>query len=402
MFEILKNKYKPKSSRVYLDFAAATPIRNSVLKIMDEVSRQLFANPSAVHQEGVLARNKIDEARLDLARALEVKPEGIIFTASGTESNNLAIFGLVEKLHLEGREYSDMAIISSKLEHPSVSRVLDKLSLWGVKIKYVKVDYGGRIDFNDLGKCLDESVVLCTFSYVNSEIGVIQDIGKVSRLIHKFNKENGTTIKVHTDAAQAPLWLSCRPEELGVDMLSLDASKCYGPKGVGVLVLHRSVDISPVVLGGGQEQGLRAATENTPAIIGAAAAIVEAQTNYQKRSEKITVLRDKTIKELKEISGAFINGSLENRVANNINISIADIDGEFAVISLDAAGFAVSTKSACSGSDGEGSKVVMTIIGDKNRASSTIRITLGEETKEKELKFLVKAIKEHIKQTRKV
>ncbi len=383
-----------------MDYAAATPVRPAVLQLMVDVTKQLYANPSAIHKEGVAAKAAIEDSRLKLARTLRVRPEDIIFTGSGTESNNLAVYGLLRRLNELGKAFADMTVLSTKLEHPSVLEVLDDLSTLGVAVKYVEVDDGGRLDLNHFRSLLDESVVLCTFAYVNSEIGVVQDINNVSRLVKKFNNEKGTEIKVHTDAAQAPLWLSCRPDELGADMISLDAGKCYGPKGVGVLIVRGGVELSPVVRGGGQEQGLRAATENTPAIIGAVEALVIAQTGYVERAEKVSNLRDQAFTDLLEIEGLVVNGSSEYRVANNINISVPGVDGEFAVVTLDEAGFAVSTKSACSGAGGVGSKVVKEISGDDSRAAATIRITLGEDTTKKELKDLVKTLSAHVAKTR--
>lgn len=391
-----RGKKTEDNKRVYLDNAAATVVRPEVLSVMDKTARELFANPSAIHKEGVAARHKIEDMRLALARLLKVRPTGVVFTASGTESNNLAIYGLVRQLHDEGRDYSSMTIISTRLEHPSVTEVLNELAGRGVKVEYVDVDEEGKIDLNHLRSLLNESVILVTFAYVNSEIGVVQDVNKIGRLVKKFNTEKNTEIKVHADAAQAPLWLPCQFDGLGVDMLSLDSGKCHGPKGVGVLVMRHGLELKPVTFGGGQESGLRSATENVPGIVGAVTALVEAQENYEERGETVSELRDKTIAELQKIEGLVVNGSLTDRVANNINISIPGVDGEFAVVSLDEKGFAVSTKSACSGAGGGGSKVVETISGDATRANSTIRITLSEYTTSHELKSFVKALASHV------
>lgn len=385
-----------KKKRIYLDYAAATPVRTSVANAMRPYETDIFANPSAIHQEGVTARAAIEQARQKLARILKIRPTGIVFTASGTESNNLALLGTIEARHAEGLAYTDMEVVATAIEHPSVARVLDYLETQGVTVRYASVDHEGILTAAALAQELSERTVLVTFAYANSEIGVVQEVGKLARTVRAFEKKHGTQITVHTDGAQAPLWLSCEMDRLMVDILTLDAGKCYGPKGVGVLAMRHGVSLTSVTFGGSQEGGLRPGTENTPGIIGAVEAIVQAQEQREPRVQITTMLRDATLALLGKIEGVVINGSRTHRIANNINISIPGIDSEFAVIVLDEAGVACSTKSACAGASGDGSTVVWMISEDAARASSTIRFSLGEATTAGDTEKAVEILSQHV------
>lgn len=399
----LLNKFfaHKKPRRVYLDYAATTPVRPEVLAAMLPYFSEVYGNPSAVHGEGLEAKRVVEEARTSLARTLRVRASDVVFTSGGTESNNLAIYGTLRDLKQRGVAFSDMEIISTRIEHPSIAEVLKQVAEMGCRVKYVDVDSDGFVDRKHLAELLSAKTVLVSLAYVNSEIGVIQDVRHLSRVIKAFNKAQQTQIKFHLDACQAPLWLPIQLDALGVDLLSLDAGKCYGPKGVGVLAFTHRVALESVMLGGSQEKGLRAGTENVPLIVGCSKAIELAQAGYEERSAAIAALRDHFIAELtKNIPDCTLNGSVEARVANNINLSIKGIDTEFAVIHLDKHGIAASTKSACSGADGGGSSVVREISGDEERARSTIRFSLGESTKQADLDRTVNILKEHVEKMR--
>jgi cysteine desulfurase len=398
--QIMFTFLKPKSKRIYLDYASATPVARDVYEAMQPFWQTHFANPSSIHKEGVVARQAISDARTALARSLSVRPTGVVFTASGTESNNLAIFGLIEARRALGVSYSEMEIISSPIEHPSVSAVLTALQQKGVTIHYLPVDNEGKVVLSKLTDLLSNNTVLVTVAYVNSEIGVVQDIATIARVVRAYETKHSVRICVHTDAAQAPLWLSCNLSSLQVDVLSLDAGKCYGPKGVGILAFRHKVALEPYLYGGGQEFGLRSGTENTPLIIGASVALVRAQREYADQAKRVTLLRDYLLEAVLTIPGVTVNGSRTARVANNINISIAGVEAEFAVISLDAEGIAVATKSACSSGTGGGSAVVRAISGDQARAETTLRITLGRETTRQEIDTLLRFLRKHIEKVR--
>ncbi len=385
------NNNQLEQKRIYLDNAAATPLHPEVLEVMMPFLTSDFGNPSSIHREGASAGQAIDEARSKVARTLEIKPQGVIFTGSGTESNNLAIIGHIKYLNAQGFKYEDMEIVTTKIEHPSIIEAVEELKKLRVKIKYVEVDIQGLITVSALEKVLTTKTVLMTFAYANSEIGTVQPVLRLVRSIRKFEKEIDRTIMVHLDAAQAPLWLTCAFKQLGVDTMALDAGKCNGPKGVGILAMPKVVGLLPILFGGGQEGGLRAGTENTAGIVGMAKALELAQFNYAERALRVSSLRDEAIKLLKEaIPSVEINGADgENRLANNINFSIPNLDTEYAVIYLDAHGVACSTKSACAGAGGGESVVVKTITGDATRARSTIRFSLSEHTTINDMKYTI-------------
>ena len=394
---IFQGLFRKQKRRIYLDHAAATPVRTEVLEAMEPYFKDRFGNPSAVHAEGAVAREAIEEARTSLAHTLRVRASDVTWTGSGTEANNLAIRGLVETLVFEGKTHSDIEIISTKMEHPSILRTLEALEADGVRVRYADVHTDGRINEQSFRECLSATTALVTFAYANSEVGVVQDANKLSRLAKKFARENETDIVMHLDASQAPLWLPCQLDALGMDMMTLDAGKCGGPKGVGALVHRKSVRLAPIMYGGEQERGLRSGTENVAGIVGCAKAIELAQTNWKPRSERVRRLSVRLTEQLeKEIPSAMLNGSREHRIANNVNISIPGTDTEYAVVALDAAGIAASTRSACSGMGAGESSTVLAMTRDPVRASSTIRFTLGEETNRKDINATMKALIQHL------
>lgn len=393
-----KSSSAPVVPRIYLDHAAATPLLPEVKLAMEPFWYDDFGNASAIHTEGVRAKSALTAARATVASILQIQPSGVIFTSGGTESNNLAIMGSVAVLRAGDIPYTDMEIITTRIEHPATLRTVEHLAGQGVAIQYVPVDGLGRIVLSELTKLLSTKTVLVSVAYVNSEIGTIEDIGAISRII-KAAQRNGTTQAVlHVDAAQAPLWLPCQLSRLGADLLSLDAGKFGGPKGVGVLAHTKEVTLQSVVYGGGQEAGLRPGTEAIATIVGFTTALQLAQSDWESRQADVSTLRDYFIAEIKTaIPDAILNGPAgKGRVANNINVSIPGINSEFAVISLDVAGIACSTKSACSSSSGEQSAVVMAISGDIARARSTLRFSLGENTTKAELVQVVLLLAAHI------
>lgn len=391
-------KKKIKSSkRIHLDYAATTPVHPDVVNAMEPFWNQVWANPSAIYKEGVASRNSVEISRERLARTLRVRPTDITFTSGGTESNNLAIYGSIRALVEKGSKFEDLEIITTRVEHPSIIATVKHLAECGVKITYASVDEEGLVDTKSFEKLLSPETSLVTFAYVNSETGVIQDVKKITRIIRKWNEARNSSVLVHVDACQAPLWLSCALDALGVDMMSLDAGKCYGPKSSGILVHRHGTDLLPIILGGDQESGLRAGTENPALIIGCVESLVRAQDFYEERSNRIIKVRDYGFDLIKkEIPNVFINGTHEARVANNINVSIPGFDTEFTVIVLDKEGVAASTRSACGSEKSEGSSVVREMTKDDARANSTLRFTLGEDSKKEDIEQAVLILKNHI------
>ena len=390
-----------KKDVIHLDYASTTPVHSFVLRAMMPYFQNEWANPSALYKSGVRARTAIEDARTSVARLLRIRPQGVIFTSGGTESNNHALVGLVEKLYRDGRAYADIEIVTTKIEHPSILEMCDALARRGVVIQYVHVDHEGSIVLSHLESLLSARTALITFAYVNSEIGTVQEVKRITRAVRAYNTEHKTNILVHLDACQAPLWLSCEMDMLGVDMMTLDSGKCYGPKGVGVLALRHGVIIDPFMQGGGQEGGLRSGTENTALVVGCSVALIRAQAMWKSRAGEVSLLQDFMRDELLvRIPDAVQNGSRSARVANNVNISIPGIDSEFAVITLDTHGIAASTKSACGTSNSEGSHVVRTISLDDARATSTIRFTFGETTTKNELIRAIEVLQKHVETVR--
>ncbi|MEX0913007.1 MAG: aminotransferase class V-fold PLP-dependent enzyme, partial [Candidatus Paceibacterota bacterium] len=227
-----------KKKRIYLDYAAATSVRKEVVKAMRPYWNEVYANPSAIHAEGVRARGAIESARETIARVLRVTPNDILFTSGGTESNNIALRGSVLAMRNSGLKPEEIEIISTEVEHPSILKTLEHLKKEGCVITYAPVDQDGLINAEELSELLSPRTRIVSVAYANSETGVVQDIAKLSRRIKVFERENGIEVYFHTDASQAPLWLPCALDALGVDMMTLDAGKCAGPKGVGVLVVR--------------------------------------------------------------------------------------------------------------------------------------------------------------------
>lgn len=389
-----------KKRRIYLDYAAATPVRLEVVKAMKPFWVDEYANPSAIHSEGVKARRAVEEARDKIAKSLRVTTNDIFFVSGGTEANNLALHGSVSSMRNSGLRPEEIEIISTKVEHPSILKTLEYLEREGCIITYLSVDEEGIAKAEELTKLLSPRTRIVSIAYANSETGVVQDIGKLSRAVKAFEREHGIEIYFHTDASQAPLWLPVALDALGVDMVTLDAGKCGGPKGVGVLVKRPRVKLASVNFGGSQEGGIRPGTEPTPLIVGAALAILLAQKESEVVSRRTAKIRDKWLRELLKIKGVVVNGSLEHRLPNNINISIPGFDSEFAVIVLDQAGIAASTKSACAGSGSGRSHVVFTMTNDPKRAASTIRFSLSPTTTSSELKKVTKILQGHLEKMR--
>ncbi len=389
---------KGTTKRVYLDYAAATPIRREVLRAMRPYLEGNFGNASAIHMEGQKARDAIEASRATIATLLAVKKHEVYFTSGGTESNNLAIGGLLEALKARGESLDTKEVITTALEHPSVLGVLERYKKEGLKICSVPVTSEGLIDIKAFSALVSKRTVLVTLAYANSEIGVVQDVKALTRIVRAHRASTTSAFPYfHLDASQAPLYLPIEQNRLGVDMMTLDLAKCYGPKGVGVLMKKDAVPLCALHGGGEQEEGLRPGTEHTAVIVGAGEALRIAISGQEKRTLRVRTIRDFAFAEIqKNFPGALINGSKEERIANNVNFSLHGIDGEYAAVVLDHYGFSVSTKSACSGATGSGSKVVYALGGDDARALSTLRVTLGEETTKRNISDLIRVLKRHV------
>jgi len=432
------NMFKKKN--IYLDYASSTPINERVLQLMSSISKEFFANATSIHKSGVKARNIIEESRGGIAKGLNAHSDEIIFTGSSTESNALAIIGIIKNYELritnDGSKYLVPHIITTQIEHPAVlenCRLLEKSG--EAEVTYLSVDKNGIVNLEELKESLKENTVLVSIMYANNEIGSIQPIQEIAKIIRHFRKgkkeehkflgaweRDGASTRnfsaekypcpknlcssffpiLHTDATQAMNYLyTANVEKLGVDMLSFNGSKIYGPKGTGVLYKKRSVILSPIYEGGDQEFGLRSGTENVAAIAGLALAFEIANKMKERESQRLTKLRDYAIEKILQIKiSPFVislNGGKENRLPNNINISILGISSELLVIELDAKGIEVSSKSACKSGDDNGSyviKAIRKICRRGNEEEGSLRITLGRETKKSDMDALIKDLNE--------
>lgn len=364
-----------KKKRIYLDHAATTPVDKRVIEVMQKVGAETYGNPSSVHKEGVLANKVLESARKNIADILHAHSDEIIFTSGGTEANNLAIFGTVhdtQKAH----------IIVSNIEHPSVLECVRELERRGTEVTYLPVSSDGVVSPKSVKDAFRENTVLVSVMYANNEIGTIQPIVDIAKIICQHNKTGGKTL-FHTDACQATNYLDMNVLKLGVDMMTINASKIYGPKGIGALFVKREVKLSLQIFGGEQERGFRAGTENVVAIVGFAEAMRLTEKMKEKESVRVLKLRDVFIHEvLTKIPDTVLNGSVSERLPNNANISFLGADAEEMVITLDARGIAASTGSACANISREGkvSEVILAIDNDRIRARGSVRFTLGRGT----------------------
>ncbi len=379
--------------RIYLDHAAATPVDEGVFTAMSPYLTELYANPSSIHKEGVTARRGVEDARSRIATALSVLKAEIIFTGGATESANLALLGTVEAWKKDHPNRTPHLIVSA-IEHDAVFGAARAIEARGARVSVAPVTENGVLDTETLSTMIEEDTVLIAAMYANNEIGTVQPIAEIAKLIRKWKKEvrgvvrsertigDGRYPLLYTDASQAPNYLDCRVPHLGVDMMTLSSGKIYGPKGAGLLFVSRGVSLSPVFHGGGQELGYRPGTENVPAIIGFAHAFELATAIREDEATRLLSIRTQTEKLLKEtFSDIIINGSGE-RIPNNINFSFPAVDHEFLALALDARGFAVATKSACSETEAEVSHVLLAIrdSGDDESPVSGIRVSMGRQT----------------------
>ena len=389
-----------KQKRIYLDYASATPVDPRVAKAMEPFEEGNFGNPSSSHEEGRTARLAVADARTTIAREMGARAEEIIFTSGGTEGNNLAILGVVRSLIHKGHAPDTLHVLRSSIEHASVAEPFDVLEKEGVKVEVVPVGGDGIVDLGALERMLTPQTVLVSVMYANNEIGTIQPLRDVSRVLHSYKekREGSLPLYLHADAVQAPLYLDCGAEKLGIDLLTVDAQKLYGPKGVGFLYVRHSVEISPLMYGGGQERALRPGTENVPLIVGCAEAFVLAASQRQRCCEHLTVLRDEFIRQLRaRVPNAEINGSLTERLPSNVSISIPGADGEYLVIGLDTDKVSAATGAACSALGGKRQGIVEALGKSREVALGTVRFTLGKATSLGELTYAAEVLARRVK-----
>ncbi len=364
----------PLKPSIYLDHAAATPVDDRVLAAMQPYFAEQFYNPSANYLAAQNVRKALEAARGTVAHWLGAKSSEIIFTAGGTEANNLAIHGVM-------RRFSKASVVVAAIEHESVLAPARRYER-----REAAVQPDGRLDLDDLKAKAGDNTVLVSVGYANNEIGAVQPLREISRLVAEIRRQrqaagNDLPLYFHADACQAANYLDLHVARLGVDLMTLNGGKIYGPKQSGCLYVKAGIELEPLINGGGQERGLRSGTENVAAAIGFAEALKIAQTMRREETERLRKLQKQFIDELTEvIPDITVNGSLKYRLPNNIHFTIPGQDNERLLIQLDEAGIVAAAGSACSASNEEFSHVLHAIGLDEAAARASLRFTMGRET----------------------
>ena len=371
---------------VYFDNSASTKVSEKAIEIMLKTMRDDYANTSGKHIKGVEAESYVKDAADIIAKTLKVKKGEIIFTSGGTESNNMALIGGAMSRKRYGKH-----IIISGIEHPAVYRPAEFLTEQGFELSVLPVNGEGQVDLELLKSTIRDDTVLVSVMYVNNEIGAIEPVEEISRIIKAENKD----ILFHVDAIQAYTKLRINPKSQGIDMLSASGHKFHGPKGVGFLYIDSNVKINPIIFGGGHQRGMRSGTLNTTGIAGMGVAAKEAYDNFDERINKISDLKYYLMDELEKLEGAILNtGRGENFAPQVISVSFEDIRAEVLLHALEDRGIYVSSGSACSSNHPGISGTLKAIGVRENLLDATIRISLSELNNKEEADYFIKNLKE--------
>lgn len=375
------------NKRIYLDYAASTPIDLSVLKKMLPYFGSDYGNASSMHSSGRRSAQVIAQARKETADIIGAVSEEIIFTGSGTESDNFALKGIARSNRSHGNH-----IIISAIEHKAITESAKQLEAEGFVVSILPVDKFGLIDIEVCLKLITPKTILVSVMYANNEIGTVEPIRELSERLREWRKDNTQNIfpLLHTDACQAAGALSLNVNDLGVDLMSLNGSKIYGPKGIGLLYKRKNISITPLITGGEQEKMLRAGTESVASIVGFSEALKIAESKRENESKRLIILRDYFMSELnKKIPAAIVNGHSTKRLPNNVHISIPNIEGESILLMLDKLGIEASTGSACSTFDLKPSHVLLAIGQTAEFAHGSIRFSLGRGTTKSDIDYVL-------------
>ncbi|MFP4548243.1 MAG: cysteine desulfurase family protein [Fidelibacterota bacterium] len=386
------------SKRIYLDHNATTPLHPEVKKYMIE-KMDLFGNPSSMHEYGRETRREVEKNRKVIADFINAKPDEIVFMSSGSEANN-SVLSLsacpLKSCNIEGLMKPRM--ITSTIEHPAVLETVKCLSGKSAEVAYVEVDSDGKINMEQLEEELKkEQALLVSVMMANNEIGTIQNIKKIAELTHKYNAF------FHTDAVQAAGKIPIDVRELGIDFLTMSAHKIYGPKGIGALYIREGVPFCPLIYGGHQEDGRRAGTENSLGISGFGKAIEMRQKEMESEKERLLKLKNKLKNGIMEkLTHVKIVGHEQDCIPGTLNLSFEGVEGESILLYMDLAGISVSTGSACSSGSLEPSHVILATGLDDEFAHGSIRFSLGRDTTEDEIDYVIKTVPEIIEKLRKM
>lgn len=378
--------------RIYLDHAATTPVDNRVMEAMLPCFSKIFGNPSSVHSFSREAKDAVDRAREVIAAFIGAEPGEIVFTGGGTESDNMALKGVA----YAGRENGNH-IITSMIEHHAVLESCRFLERQGFRVTYLSVDRSGMIDPDEVKGAITDKTILISIMHANNEIGSIQPIGEIGRIA----RERG--VYFHTDAVQSLGHMPVDVNDLNVDLLSMSAHKLYGPKGIGMLYVRNGVRMHSFMHGGDQEKGRRASTHNVPGIVGLGRAVELAKEEMKEEMEHLRPLRDYLIKGILEgLKGSSLNGHPEQRLPNNVNISIPDTEADAMLTKLDGLGIACSAGAACASSSMDPSHVLSAIGVPPEVAFGTLRFSLGRSTTMEEIEYVLEVLPGIVEGLRKV
>ena len=379
-----------KSKKIYLDYAATTPVDKRVIASMLPYFDKIYGNSSSIHSMGTEANEAVEKARKTISNYLNCAPTEVFFTSSATESNNWALKGVAFANKNKGKR-----IIISTIEHDCVLNSAKWLATQGFDVVYAPVDSFGFVILEKLKKLMTKDTILVSIMHSNNEVGTLEPIKEIGKLC----REKG--IYFHTDAAQSFGKMPLDVKELNVDLLTASSHKIYGPKGTALLYVRNGVAIEPLLHGGGHERGKRSSTVNVPAIVGFAKALELCVKEMKKESVRETKLRDRIIKTiLKKVPSAYLNGHPTKRLCNNINVRFDFIEGEALMMELDDKGIEVSTVSACASPKLESSHVLLACGIEKKNAQGTIRISLGRFTTEKDVSYFLEVLPKEVKRLR--
>ncbi len=380
---------------IYLDYSATTPVDSRVVEAMTPFFNASFGNPSSVHRFGQIAEAAIDSSRESVARVVHCKPDEIIFTSCGSESDNLAIRGAAYAMREKtGANW----ILASRAEHPAVTKTLEHLGKYdGFLIEWLDVNEQGMVTPEIVAKAICDNTAIVSVMYANNEIGTINPIKEITEICRSNN------ILFHTDAVQAAAYLPLDVNELGVDMMSLGAHKFYGPKGVGALYIRKGTPLVSHLTGGGQEFNLRAGTQNVPYIIGFAEALKLTDDERERRVARVQPLRDKVIGTvLESIPDSQLTGDMESRLPHHASFAFRGVDGNLLLTLLDSAGFACSSGSACKTGNPEPSEVMNAIGLSREWGLGSLRVTLGKDTLPDHIESFLNALPSLVEKARRL
>jgi cysteine desulfurase len=381
--------------RIFLDHASTTKVDTEVMNTMLPYFLKFYGNPSSIHAFGREAREAVDDARTRVGDILGAHDDEIIFTAGGTESDNLAIKGIAY-LNKDKRTTKGPHIITSTIEHPGVLETCRHLETQGFQVKYIPVDHQGIVNLEVLRKSISKNTFLLSFMFANNEIGTLQPIEEIGKIAHEHD------IIFHSDAVQAVAKVPLDVKKHHIDLLAVSAHKIYGPKGIGALYIRNGVKVQPIIHGGGHEKGIRSSTLNVPGIVGLGKACELAKKRMSKDINAMKTLRDHLIKNTLVIEESYLNGHPEKRLANNAHFRFTGIEGESLLLGLDEQGIAVSTGSACSSQKLQASHVLQAIGLDPVQAHGSIRISLGRENTREEITYVSEVLPQIVEKLRRM